>query len=87
MKRTSEALKAKIASPHIEKMKRSFLAVRKAFARRLGKFFLSAKKKLFAVEFIPEFLKTGLVKIRAHFTTWQLKAIKSRPKADKKAYI
>ena len=26
---------------------------------------------------IPEFLKTGLAKIRAHFTTWQLKAIKS----------
>ena len=28
--------------------------------------------------YIPEFLKTGLVKIRAHFTTWQLKAIKSK---------
>ena len=27
--------------------------------------------------YIPEFLKTGLAKIRAHFTTWQLKAIKS----------
>ena len=26
---------------------------------------------------IPEFLKTGLAKIRAHSTTWQLKAIKS----------
>ena len=38
----------------------------------------------------PEFLKTGLAKIRAHSTTWQLKAIKGnkiRPKADKKAYI
>ena len=27
--------------------------------------------------YIPEFLKTGLAKIRAHSTTWQLKAIKS----------
>ena len=27
--------------------------------------------------YIPEFLKTGLAKIRAHFTTGQLKAIKS----------
>ena len=31
---------------------------------------------------IPEFLKTGLAKIRAHSTTWQLKAKKfvQRPK-------
>ena len=36
---------------------------------------------------IPEFLKTGLVKIRAHFTTWQLKAIKSVQRPIKKAYI
>ena len=34
--------------------------------------------------FIPEFLKTGLVKIRAHFTTWQLKAIKSVQRPIKK---
>ena len=33
---------------------------------------------------IPEFLKTGLVKIRAHFTTWQLKAIKSVQRPIKK---
>ena len=30
------------------------------------------------------FLKTGLVKIRAHFTTWQLKAIKSVQRPIKK---
>ena len=35
-------------------------------------------------EYIPEFLKTGLVKIRAHFTTWQLKAIKSVQRPIKK---
>ena len=34
--------------------------------------------------YIPEFLKTGLVKIRAHFTTWQLKAIKSVQRPIKK---
>ena len=33
---------------------------------------------------IPEFLKTGLAKIRAHFTTWQLKAIKSVQRPIKK---
>ena len=33
---------------------------------------------------IPEFLKTGLAKIRAHFTTWQLKAIKSVQRSIKK---
>ena len=36
---------------------------------------------------MPEFLKTGLAKIRAHSTTWQIKNNKIRPKADKKAYI
>ena len=30
-----------------------------------------------AIVSIPEFFKTGLAKIRAHFTTGQLKAIKS----------
>ena len=34
--------------------------------------------------YIPEFLKTGLAKIRAHFTTWQLKAIKSVQRPTKK---
>ena len=34
--------------------------------------------------FIPEFLKTGLAKIRAHSTTWQLKAIKSVQRPIKK---
>ena len=34
--------------------------------------------------YLPEFLKTGLVKIRAHFTTWQLKAIKSVQRPIKK---
>ena len=34
--------------------------------------------------YIPEFLKTGLVKIRAHFTTWQLKAIKSVQRSIKR---
>ena len=34
--------------------------------------------------YIPEFLKTGLVKIRVHFTTWQLKAIKSVQRPIKK---
>ena len=33
---------------------------------------------------IPEFLKTGLAKIRAHSTTWQLKAIKSVQRPIKK---
>ena len=33
---------------------------------------------------IPEFLKTGLAKIRAHSTTWQLKAIKSVQRLIKK---
>ena len=32
----------------------------------------------------PEFLKTGLAKIRAHSTTWQLKAIKSVQRPIKK---
>ena len=36
------------------------------------------------VRYLPEFLKTGLVKIRAHFTTWQLKAIKSVQRPIKK---
>ena len=36
------------------------------------------------VIYIPEFLKTGLAKIRAHSTTWQLKAIKSVQRAIKK---
>ena len=35
--------------------------------------------------YIPEFLKTGLAKIRAHSTTWQLKAIKSVQRPIKKA--
>ena len=34
--------------------------------------------------FIPEFLKTGLAKIRAHSPTWQLKAIKSVQRPIKK---
>ena len=34
--------------------------------------------------YIPEFLKTGLAKIRAHSTTWQLKAIKSVQRPIKK---
>ena len=33
---------------------------------------------------IPEFLKTGLAKIRTHSTTWQLNTIKFVKKADKK---
>ena len=33
---------------------------------------------------IPEFLKTGLAKIRAHLTTWQLKAMKSVQRPIKK---
>ena len=33
---------------------------------------------------IPEFLKPGLAKIRAHFTSWQLKAIKSVQRPIKK---
>ena len=33
---------------------------------------------------IPEFLKTGLAKIRAHSTTWQLKAKKSFQRPIKK---
>ena len=33
---------------------------------------------------IPDFLKTGLAKIRAHSTTWQLKAIKSVQRPIKK---
>ena len=33
---------------------------------------------------MPEFLKTGLAKIRTPTTTWQLKKNKIRPKADKK---
>ncbi len=41
-------------------------------------------KTLFWTLIIPEFLKTGLVKIRAHFTTWQLKAIKSVQRPIKK---
>ena len=36
------------------------------------------------VKYIPEFLKTGLAKIRAHSTTWQLKAIKSVQRPIKK---
>ena len=40
------------------------------------------KKKVYI--YLPEFLKTGLVKIRAHFTTWQLKAIKSVQRPIKK---
>ena len=34
--------------------------------------------------YIPEFLKTGLAKIRAYSTTWQLKAIKSVQRPIKK---
>ena len=34
--------------------------------------------------YIPEFLKTGLAKIRVHSTTWQLKAIKSVQRPIKK---
>ena len=43
--------------------------------------------------YIPEFLKTGLAKIRAHSTTWQLKAIKSvqrpikKPISDAEQYV
>ena len=33
-------------------------------------------KNYFRTIYFPEFLKTGLTKIRAHSTTWQLKAIK-----------
>ena len=40
--------------------------------------------KILLFIYIPEFLKTGLVKIRAHFTTWQLKAIKSVQRPIKK---
>ena len=36
-------------------------------------------------EYIPEFLKTGLAKIRAHSTTWQLKARKSVQRPIKKS--
>ena len=34
--------------------------------------------------YIPEFFNTGLAKIRAHFPTWQLKAIKSVQRPIKK---
>ena len=40
--------------------------------------------KNFGLSYIPEFFKTGLVKIRAHSTTWQLKAIKSVQRPIKK---
>ena len=36
------------------------------------------------LKYIPEFLKTGLAKIRAHSTTLQLKAIKSVQRPIKK---
>ena len=37
--------------------------------------------------YTPEFLKTGLAKIRAHSTTWQLKAIKSVQRPIKSLYL
>ena len=57
---------------------------------RIGLFsrFLQApfdkSSQIYIYIYLPEFLKTGLVKIRAHFTTWQLKAIKSVQRPIKK---
>ena len=46
--------------------------------RKIKTFYVvSVSTSIFFIAFIPEFLKTGLAKIRAHSTTWQLKAIKS----------
>ena len=45
---------------------------------------MKIRRNKYTISYIPEFLKTGLAKVRAHATTWQLTAIKSVKKTKKK---
>ena len=42
---------------------------------------------MISVKYMPGFMKTGLAKIRTHFTTWQLKTMKIVQRPIKSLYL